>query len=198
MADTRVTSLMSLTRLKTWLQVSDASDDARLAQIGDAVSARIEQYCNRIFVAQTLTETHDGDGSRRLLLNEYPVVFVSSIAVKATPASSFVTLSQGVDFDLDTSRGRVQLRGTSSASFPVGFQNVLVTYLAGFGPQDDLALPADIYQAALDYCKLVWQELTSGAIAATQINAGNATFILKPSMPWSIKQTLDAWVRRRL
>jgi hypothetical protein len=195
MPDTRATSLCGLAAMKTWLQVTDTSDDARLITIGDAVSERIETYTNRFFATRTFTEVYDGDGSRLLLLREYPVASIASLTVKETPTSTPLALVNGTDYDVEARTGRVVLR---SRAFSRGFQNVAATYDSGYGAKDAATLPADIYQAALDYIKLVWNELTSNAIAATQISAGNETFILKPQMPWGIKQTLDSWTRRRL
>lgn len=191
MAATKATTLFGLAAVKGWLRVTDAGQDSQIAQIADAVSARMEAATKRIFVRRTLSEVCDGDGSRRLFLKKYPVVSVTTLTVKSTPDQLTPTAYvAGTDFDADLTTGRLQMR---NLPFVRGFQNVAVTYVAGWDAQDGPALPADIYQAGLDYVKAVYQEYSTNAIAASSVSLGPTTFLLKPDLPYGIKRVLDQW-----
>jgi gp6-like head-tail connector protein len=196
-SDTKATTLFTIAEVKTWLTVTDASDDARLIQIADAVSERIDAYCRRTFVTRTgVVELHDGNHKNTLFARNFPIIQVGGLTVLQSPSDTTPsTYVSGTDFDTDKRTGRIRLRLNT---FTRGFQNVTLTYDHGFDRKDGPALPQDVYQAGLDYCKLVYSELSANAIAATTISAGNSTFVLKPAMPWGIKQVLDGWVRRSL
>lgn len=195
MAATKATTLCSLPIVRAWLGVADGSDDARIVRVADAISERVESYCNRLFVTRTVTDGYDGTGSPAMFLRDYPVVAMTSLSVKDSPVASPTPLTEGVDYDVDKRTGRVQLR---TRRFPRGFQNVAAVYTAGWGAQDAPELPQDVVQAALDYMKLVWTELTTNAVAATSVSVGPSSFVLKPGIPWGIKQVLESWVRPSL
>jgi uncharacterized phiE125 gp8 family phage protein len=195
---TAATTLFGLTVVKNYLGVTDTTNDTLITQIADAVSARIESKTGRIFVTRTVTaEKHDGNGTMQLMLRKFPVGTVSALTVTSTPGGTAVSYTSGTDFDLDTFAGRIQMRNDP---FFAGFQNVSVTYTAGFGAQDNAALPQDVYEAGLEYCKAVYDEKTTGTIAATSVSMGGTSFMLKPGMPWHITEALckGGWVDVRV
>lgn len=195
MPATKATTLVTLAQAKAWLQVSDASDDARIVQITDAVSERVESLTDRQFVTRTRDEFQNGDGTRKLFLRRYPVVVMTSLTVKDTPTSTPTALVEGTDYDLDRRSGLIVLR---SRTFTRGFQNVEVNYSTGYGAQGDVALPQDVVQATLDYIKVVYTETTTNGVSATSISVGPNSFVLKPGLPWGIKNALGEWARRTL
>jgi uncharacterized phiE125 gp8 family phage protein len=194
---TKATTLWALATVKNYLGITDASQDALVTQIADAVSQRIESFCgDRVFVTRAFTdEFYDGDQTRFLRLRRFPVTTFTSLAMKDTPDGDFIGYVEQTDFDLDYRLGRLRMRNLPLRR---GFQNIKVTYTAGFGAQDAVTLPADVLQAGLDYVKLVYDEKTSGAIAATQVNLGPSNLMLKPGIPWGVKAVLDSWRVRRL
>lgn len=194
-ASTQATTLFALTTVKSWLRITDNSQDDQIVQMADAVSQRIETVTNRYFVARSLTETYDGNGTRRLFLRKAPIVSLSTLTITDLPGGTPVTYTNGTDFDIDPRLARVQLR---SGAFTRGFQNVVVPYQAGFGAQGDPALPDDVYQAGLDYVKAVYAEWSANAIAATSVSIGGSTFVLKPDIPPGIKAVLNQWKWKHL
>lgn len=195
MAETKATTLVTLAAARAWLGATDGSEDARIVQVADGVSERVESYCARAFVTRTFDEFHNGSGTRQLLLRRYPVVTIASLTVKDSPTSTPTSLVQGTDYDIERTTGRIWMRARNLTK---GFQNIEAGYDAGYGVKGDLALPQDIVQATLDYIKLVWTETTTNAISATSISVGPSSFVLKPGLPWGIKQALDNWHRSRL
>jgi hypothetical protein len=195
-SDTQATTLFSLATVKAYVKVPTSTYDAQIIAIADAVSQRIEAITRRVFVERSLIETHDGDGSRRLRLRKFPVVgAVTSLTVKDTPDGTPVVLVAGTDFDTDVRLGLIRLR---SRCFTQGFQNVVVTYTAGWDVKDGAALPQDVYQAGLDYVKAVWNEWQNDAISATSVSVGPAQLVVKAGLAPGIKSVLDSWRAVRL
>ncbi len=159
------------------------AQDILLAQCGDAASQRMEQATSRIFVARPVAEAWGGNGRPTWWLERRPVAGLVLVVEGRT-------LSVGTDYAVDADSGRVDLL---SGVFPRGVANCRATYDGGFGPQDDPALPADVYQATLDWAKVIHDELVSGAIAATSVSVGPASMLIKPGLPPGIRAVIDSW-----
>ena len=192
---TRATTLISLARAHDWLDIPDATTghDDRMAWIADAASELIELKTGVLFVTRTLTEVRDGDGTIRLALEQYPVKTLSTVTIKDTQDGSAKTID-AADRDVNLDTGIIRLRPTAAVTvFTKLFQNVTVGYDAGYGAQDSTDLPGDIVLACLDIFKLVWDEYKSGAIAASSINLGPGSLVIKPEWPMHIRDTLRQW-----
>ncbi len=72
--------LIDLERAKRNLQsITDNSQDALLGALITSVSEAVRKYCKRDFHLRSYDELYNGNGDRRLLLREYPVVSVDSV-----------------------------------------------------------------------------------------------------------------------
>jgi len=182
---TAATTLFSLGAVKTWLglEIAEHKLDELLVRIADAVSARIEQATGWMFVTRTVPETWDGNDRDVRYLRARPIASVTSVTVDGAvvDASRYV---------LDGRMGRVAL---ISGTFGRGRGNCTAIVQAGFAAQDHASLPQDIVQAGLDYVKVVHDEKTSGAIAASSISIGPAQMVLKPGLPPGIQAVLKSW-----
>ncbi len=153
-------ALCTLAELKTFLDVSDTTDDARLELVINAVSQFLNQRTNRHLLLQaTITEFHDGDGSDTLYLRNYPVTTaVGSLDIKVdTDSPRAWGAATAIDTDslvLDADLGMVRyLDGT----FAAGPQTVRAIYAAGYGQTGTLQEDAaDLFRAALDLCGWIW------------------------------------------
>jgi hypothetical protein len=56
-----------------------ANEQTTLADLITSCSDAIEKYCRRRFVSTSFDELYNGDGDRRLLLRQYPVLSVTSV-----------------------------------------------------------------------------------------------------------------------
>lgn len=95
----------------------------------------IDEHVGESYSApETYTESIDGDGSDTIFLNNHPVVSVSSLAIGDVQVSSsqYEVYSSGY-IRLVHSLGSpiVEAMNSPASSFPVGQQNVAVTYSAG-------------------------------------------------------------------
>jgi hypothetical protein len=79
--------LITLARAKQDIQsIIDTSQDALLTTLITAVSRAIEKYCRRDFVQTTYDELYNGNGDRRLLLRQYPILSVQSVRYRPVTA----------------------------------------------------------------------------------------------------------------
>lgn len=108
-------------------------------------SAFIQSWLNRDLLQETVTERYDGEGASLLPLNLWPITSVAQVVVDDlvwTPASSAASI--GYRFSQRFLIGINQ-------RFPIGMQNVVVTYTGGYLKA---ALPEPIKQACIELVAL--------------------------------------------
>jgi len=136
---------------------SGVSTDA-MAALALAVS-----YCNRTFDVALHEEIYDSRGDTQLFLRNYPVLRINKIEFRS--GSNWVDATvyertagelapEGVDFKARTAEARCNYFA-APYQMTRGFQNVRVTYVAGYGTVTEAGvmttvLPADLAKALED------------------------------------------------
>ena len=189
MPKVRATSLVVLADAKAYLDVTNTSKDDEIIAIADAASEFLERHTGFLFVTRTVVETRDGNGTHTMNLREWPTTAITTLTIRRAPGETPETIL-AADMDVDFRMGRIRL---AAAAFTRGFQNVVITHVAGFDDRDGTAIPADIERTCKDLIKMKWDELRSGAIAANSISIGQGSFVIKPDWPKDIRDTLTAW-----
>lgn len=92
-------ALTTVANVKTYLGISDTSQDATIEQLINSVSDDIACRCNRVFLSAERTEKLVGNGRQTLLLTYYPITDVKSVAVNDT------ALTEVTDFDVLADEG---------------------------------------------------------------------------------------------
>ena len=116
-------NLTSLTAVKEFLNIKEASEDALLLRLISAASSFIEIYCNRTFASAVYTETFDGNNFNYHVCQHSPV-------------TAYVG-----DFDASCVYG----------SFPKGRRNCTITYTAGYLSAPAELEQACIYLVGIKY-----------------------------------------------
>lgn len=161
--------------------LSDTSQDAQLSAILAGVSAMVTRMLGRNIEQETYTEYYSGDGSSELLLRQYPVQSITSLAVDGSGywgygTNAFATnLVAGTDYALarsssaEGSPGIVYRIGGVwpqparyedaylAAQPGVDIGNIKVVYVAGFA-----TVPADIQMAVNSLVMRVMAMSSSG------------------------------------
>lgn len=124
----------------------------------DIAVDNVINYLNYDFRKRDYVEVYDGDNSDRLILNNYPVNSVSSIAKYDSLTGGFQTLIQDVDYSrlIIKDKTMVILEG---GLFEAGNQNYQVSYNAGYDGND---LPKDIKLGLLELASLYFNESSQG------------------------------------
>lgn len=133
--------LTTLADVKAWLGRTDANSDSLLASLITRASRQIYSYLQRpSILPHAVTEARNGRGGQRLLLEEWPVLSVSSVAIGgiAVPEASAQSPGWILESWNGIPPGRAQtlsLRGYAFGSALPAAGNaadVVVSYQAGY------------------------------------------------------------------
>ncbi len=130
---------ISLTELKSYIGVTDASEDIILGWMAIAAQEAIISYLNTDPRMIEVTEYLNGNFANRLSPNRTPISLVSSINIDGCAINP-------TDFYWDDHLVYLRWR-----YFPKGYRNVQVVYTAGFDQ-----LPTPIKLATLMTAKAMW------------------------------------------
>jgi hypothetical protein len=105
----------------------------RLGALITAASGLVEDYCCREFTSAERTITTNGNGTEELLLPNFPVTGLDNVTIVEWDDTE--TEIDGANFRIDEDLGKIRFAPDNDsvyAWFPKGFQNIKVTYTAGF------------------------------------------------------------------
>jgi hypothetical protein len=177
---TQATTFFSTPVVKEYLGANTSGKDVAIEQIADGVCARIERLTNRKFVTRSVTWHGDARSAAKLRLRDYPVTALTSLKRRPTLSDPWEVIDVA-DTELDGELGVVYLKTTC---FYGGPRTTQAVYTAGFGAQDDPALP--LFQEALDYCKFVFTRQANGLLIASSANQAGASVVVVPEPPKDI------------
>jgi hypothetical protein len=172
------TLLTDVPTFKSELKITGSADDAWIARAIGAASAAIQNYCNRIFAAQTIQDQFwfekDSwprivrDDIARLQLSDWPIISVTSV----TEGANAVALVEGTDFLIDAPKGQLIRLNQFGNPHDWRCSPVVAVYQAGYA-----TIPGDVAEAAILLVKMSWfarerdnmlrEENTEGVYQAT-------------------------------
>ena len=87
-------ALFTLAEVKTYLNISDTSEDYYLQTLVDMVDAYVKKYTMRDLEETTYTkELYDGPGTNSLVLRNYPIISVTEV-LEMTDEVEVATVSE--------------------------------------------------------------------------------------------------------
>ncbi len=126
-------NIVTLSEVKTYLNITAVNLDAYLnAQIPE-VSKYLEDVIGGAIAVDNFTETLNGSGSDIIVINKPPINSVSLLQYRITPRDAFQDLlpnNFATDVQIDVSNPYYVY--LYSIGFPFGFQNIKITYNAGY------------------------------------------------------------------
>ncbi len=195
-------NLITLAQYKEFAGLTGVSEDAKINAIIPAISQTVKTYCGTSFVdyySSAKTEYYDikDKYTNAIILDESPVVSVTSVSERKGQSDSYTTLitensdSSGkyeyvVDEGLDTI---FRTTATSDAHFPQGRKAVKVIYTSGYA-----ATPEDLKLACFDLVKYYLKDERKAnlSIAGAQIQNPVSTSLKENiGFPDHIKRILD-------
>ena len=172
--------LTTLANVKSWLGITNTSDDALLAQLITGYSQFVTEYCSRDFVQTTYTDQiYDGSGSSVLVLRQYPILSISAISIDgvAVPSTSF------------SHNGRAVLLKTGQV-FTSSYGNVSVSYQAGYS-----TIPTGLERAVIELIGQRYTEKDRIGHASKQL-AGETVSFITAAMLNSVREALEMYINR--
>jgi hypothetical protein len=188
--------LCQLADVQAWLPSAPTASPGvdLIAQLITAASRAICAYCGRgQFLAQSYTDTYDGAGKTWMLLRQWPVLSVATIAI--TRCGVITTLTDASQFQLEAPlpAGGAQ-RLTLIAPdlyFPRGRGNVQITYQAGYA-----TVPPEVAQACIEAVGEAYQR--RNRIGQTSVSSQGQTTVAfsQSDLNAAAKAMLQPYVRR--
>lgn len=184
--------LTTLTNVKAWLpdMAQVTTSDALLSRLISAASQAVCVYCGRAdFGVQTYAESYDGPTGAVLVLRQWPVVQVDTLAFADGTSPPAYTLEAPLP------GGGPQRLILSQGGFPPGPASVSVTYDAGWP-----STPLDVEQAVIELvgerfrareriglsAKTLGGQETTGFVTSSPFNATIAALLApyRRVVPW--------------
>lgn len=147
--------LASLSDIKDELGVNDNASNAILQRYLTSASAAVAQFCDRVFPAETITETHWSQrdrwprfiigGVQELQLRRWPLQSVTSVTENGT------TLVQDTDFKIHKANGQLVRLDTNGNPTLWSCYPVVVVYVGGFA-----SIPTDVQDAVIRMVTSRW------------------------------------------
>jgi len=139
-------SFCTLAEVKNFMlgsrDVSDDVEDGNMELMIDAVSVGMETYMDRKILSREDTEYYDGDGTKHLFLDRYPITTVSGVWDDTDWSWGSSTLIASTSYRTrNDGRGLVM----NNLVFNKFNQNVKVIYTAGYS-----STPADLKMACIE------------------------------------------------
>ena len=184
-------ALTTLATAKSHLSISpsDALQDVRIELMINAASEKIERYTNRILVSQgTITELQHGRRENILLLKQWPIIAISAVSIDYTAAHTApANVLAASDYAISDDLNSVLL---INQTFPVGFNNIKVSYTAGY-----TVVPSDLELACLWLVEWYYLMRTRGDMGRTTISKGGESVGVLEKMPTMIAEMLEFYKR---
>jgi len=184
----------------------DYSKDKLLERNINSVSGMVSKYCNRRFIADTYTEYYKGHGRQKLVLNQYPVNYITSVKVDSaalTAGTDYVTsdqtyLDQGIIFKNNGWTWYGYLTGlVGEPTAPV--DNIEVVYSAGYTlePEASRTLPFDLEDACISMVADLYNEQQQGNVGLKQLTQGKLSYTFNnESLLQQHSSVLDSYKKR--
>lgn len=191
-------ALIDQERAQKFCQQRDLSTDNQnvLKDIINSISQAIRDYCGHSIEEETLTEYYDGHGERLLILNNYPIVSVTSVTrYKDDTARTQVVVASG-EYRIDSVSGELimdPINYVDSAVWVKGELNYKIVFKSGYATAN---IPESLKHACEVWVSIAFQKSLQklNAVSSTSIGDQEITYVDDP-IPKSVKALLDPYRR---
>lgn len=195
-------ALITLTELKNHIGIAaaDTGADDALNQIIAGVGAAVVNFLRWDPEANTeQTRNYDGDGGSLMDLGVKNLTAVSEVKIGQDAATQQVVDSSWYRFEangllkmVESERYSARLRGYGYR-FPIGTQNITVTFTAGYA-----TVPADLKLAVIRWCGVIFNRRKTEGMSNVGDTANNTQTTTPFVMPPDIREMLKPYVKTRM
>lgn len=144
-------ALTTVARVKTFMGISVATYDTVLEYMVNSVTDFIENYCDRRFKETTYTnEEYDGNGTKKLLLKQYPVDTAGTLTLAQRDSidnnSSWTTIDSEDYFV--KANGLIEYANGFFHKYPLHYR---MTYTAGYDYDNAASYLSDVGAGDLEW-----------------------------------------------
>lgn len=182
-------SLTTLAKVKTHLDIpsSDTSQDTRLTTFLNAASTTIESYCERKFESATYVEYHHGRRMNFIMPREFPIISITELRIDNDRLFTLPdTLIAIADYAIADRARTVYYSG----KFPQGFNNIRLTYVAGYS-----VVPYDVELACLWAVEWFVRHRENKRMGMTSVSKGDENIGILAQMPPMVLEMINPYKR---
>lgn len=160
----------------------------------DEISAAVEDYCGRKFESATFTQDYNGSGTRNLMLQQFPIVSVTTVTrTKADAANTEVTVVK-TEYNVHKDAGILQMHPVNysdSAVWLKGDMNYEIVYVAGYASG---SMPKAIIGACKIWIAVIFEKAKHNLFAVQSTTLGEETINFSTeAIPPPVKLMLKNW-----
>lgn len=171
------------------IEITDTSKDSFLENKLNSAWKNLVSYLGQDLTQTTYTEDYDGDSTDTLILDQFPIISVTSVYIdfnRTWQTSPFTpdatTLVDPTTYFPDLKIGAIRL--FKGGVFSKGVGNVHVIYVAGY-----TAIPYDAQEALLEYASFISQRAGVEGRVAQTLGGKSEQYDLSP-IPLYIRQMI--------
>lgn len=193
--------LATLSQLKNHLGIpqADVSKDAILNMLLLGSSKTVESMTSRKFALQSHEIKLSGDGSKQLILPQYPILVVDDIpSVQVILNGVSLTLD---NLDVDAEAGIIYRK---NGAWSNGHRNIDITFSAGYktptnedsGTEDATTVPEDLQMVVIRLAARIYERRTAEGVASASPSSYSVTY--KDKIDDDIMDVIGSYTRMRI
>lgn len=125
-----VNALVSFQEAATFLKISSEIETPTIEDFINRASIWTNEYTGRRLKSRSNIDIYDGDGSDILLLRDYPVTSITDLRIDDGTNNGSPPQTTSGDYTVNLQSGLIKLK--NGVMFSKGFQNITITYTAGY------------------------------------------------------------------
>jgi len=186
-------ALTTLAFAKTYLKipVGETSQDSIVEFCINAASQEIESDTNRKLKAQSITEFQHGRNGNIIVLREWPINSITSLAIDQSALfTDPATLIDADDYRISDDLNSVVM---INRTFPNGFNNIKIIYNAGYA-----SVPSDLENACLWLTTYYYMMRQNQDIGRTSKGKGDESVTILQQAPGVVKDAINRYKRMEI
>jgi uncharacterized phiE125 gp8 family phage protein len=184
-------NLITLAEYKAYIGISSTNQDTVINTLIPQVSALVKNICSRTFldyVDEFKVEISKGSPTNRIILQETPILQVSSVEFSEDYGKTYNTLTEYTDYVVDQDADVVEIIATPYFDY-IKTNAYRISYTAGYE-----TLPSDLKLAVADLVNYyVRNDSAIHSQKAVGANTVQIEYITTTNLPAHIKRVLDQY-----
>ena len=187
-------ALVTLADLKVFLKITGGAADSKLSFLINEISKAVNTFVGHFLLSKTYTEYYNGDGSRELMVKNFPIISITSLhnadSLRTFDGSTVIDVSADV---LINKPSAILELWNDEAAFLRGRANIKLVYTAGYAVAN---IPNDIQLAVKKWAAQQYLRLDKRRhdIQSESIAQRTVTYLDRP-MPDEVKFLLQPYRR---
>jgi uncharacterized phiE125 gp8 family phage protein len=178
------TDFTTKSAVKEYLEMTtDNTYDDSFDNLITRATTFIQNETHRQLLETTYQETIDGDGTTKLFLSEYPIISVDTITIDDDTVYSSDSAQDGASYYIYNNPAIIR----RSVNWPENYQNIVVTYDAGYS-----TIPGDLEQACIELVAFKYENKDYIGLKSQDFGSENIVFN-KKDIPEEILSVINGY-----